>query len=268
MRPISLDVLTVMGMGPVEYIELAAELGCEFVGLFATPLNRIASVYPEWSLRGNPALVRDIKAALAHHGVSVRLGEGFLLQSDTILRDFVADLDTMADLGASLAVVCSFDAERPRAFDMLGEFTAIAARHGLDTSIEFVPNLGIANLASARDAIRHVGSGRLGIQIDAMHLFRSGGTADEVAALDPATIAYVQLCDVPAGTAGDYTEEACFGRLCPGQGDLPLADLVAALPAEVTIGVETPMRARILAGEKPRDMLRPCVAAVRELLAS
>ncbi len=37
--------------------------------------------------------------------------------------------------------------------------------------------------------------------------------------------------------------EARTGRLLPGEGALPLADLVAALPADLPLAVEAPCRA-------------------------
>jgi sugar phosphate isomerase/epimerase len=75
--------------------------------------------------------------------------------------------------------------------------------------------------------------------LDAMHVYRSGATTADVAALDPAMVAYVQLCDVPMPPqTADYGEEARHERRCPGEGDLPLAEFLGALPPEVTIGLE------------------------------
>ena len=58
-----------------------------------------------------------------------------------------------------------------------------------------------------------------------------------------------------------------FERVCTGQGDLPLEELIAALPSNVIIGLETPMRTRFLGGADPVEVLAPCVAAVRGLMA-
>ncbi|HEX7821278.1 MAG TPA: hypothetical protein VF463_11730 [Sphingobium sp.] len=40
------------------------------------PVISVPGFFPEWTLRDNPALVRDIKAAVAHLGLSIAAGEG------------------------------------------------------------------------------------------------------------------------------------------------------------------------------------------------
>jgi hypothetical protein len=54
----------------------------------------------------------------------------------------------------------------------------------------------------------------------------------------------VQLCDAsqdePVGNEATIFE-ARAGRLPPGAGALPLADLLAALPASTALGVEMPL---------------------------
>jgi sugar phosphate isomerase/epimerase len=105
--------------------------------------------------------------------------------------------------------------------------------------------------------------------IDAMHLYRSGGTAADVAALDPGLIGYAQLCDVPlVALHDDYGAEARFDRRVAGDGELPLQEFVDALPADCVIGLEVPMRDKALAGLGPVERLRPAVAAARALLGA
>jgi sugar phosphate isomerase/epimerase len=116
--------------------------------------------------------------------------------------------------------------------------------------------------------VEHVGRPDFGLVIDAMHLFRSGASAADVAALDPAIIAHIQLCDVPVAVAAEgYGYEASFERLCPGAGELPLQSLVEALPRGRTIGLEIPMKTRTLAGDSFDDQFAPCLAAARAMLA-
>jgi sugar phosphate isomerase/epimerase len=266
MRRLSLDILTVMGMEPLAYIRLAADLGCDYVGMQLAPVTTLPELYPNWSLRDNARLVRDVKSALADHGLSIYLGEGFLLRFDTDMRDFAADLDVLAEIGARSANICCFDADRSRAFDALAVFVEMAAQAGMNANLEFAPALGIADLPTAVEAVQHVALPNFGLVIDAMHFFRSGSTVKDLVDLDPTMVSYAQICDVPWESSVDYVTEACFDRRCPGHGDLPLEKLIAALPSDVIIGLETPMRARILGGENPVDVLAPCVAAVRRLM--
>ena len=58
---------------------------------------------------------------------------------------------------------------------------------------------------------------------------------------------YAQICDAVAAIpteSGDPIREARTGRLLPGEGALPLRDLVAALPAAIPLAIEAPVRAQ------------------------
>ena len=100
-----------------------------------------------------------------------------------------------------------------------------------------------------------------------MHLIRSGASAADLAALDPSLISYAQLCDVPLKSPyPSYGYEAAFERLCPGEGELPLKDIIAALPKDVTIGLEIPMLAKAEAGLTAHDRLAPCLTAAVALM--
>ena len=55
--------------------------------------------------------------------------------------------------------------------------------------------------------------------------------------------------------------------LVPGEGELPLRDMLAALPRDRVVGLEVPLRSEALAGVGPRERLGRCVAAARDLLA-
>jgi sugar phosphate isomerase/epimerase len=84
------------------------------------------------------------------------------------------------------------------------------------------------------------------VLIDALHFARSGGTPAELAALDPAWLAYCQLADArgPRPASDDALKaEARGGRFLPGEGELPLARLLDALPASLPMGVEAPCAA-------------------------
>jgi sugar phosphate isomerase/epimerase len=266
---IALDILSTMGMEPVPYIELAARLACRNVGMSTTPIVRIPEAYADWSMHRDPSLVKDVKAALREHGMSVQLGEGFILQPNAELGSFTADLDVLADVGTRRIAICCFGVAGAEAIDALAELAQMAADRGMGACIEFVPHLGgIGDLATAVDAVRQVGRDDFGLIIDTMHLFRSGASVADVAAVDPSIIKHVQICDVPWQATGDYAEECCFARCRPGEGNLPLEQLVRILPSHAILGVETPMRARVLAGEDPAQFLASCVAAVNRYIDS
>jgi sugar phosphate isomerase/epimerase len=86
------------------------------------------------------------------------------------------------------------------------------------------------------------------VLIDALHLFRSGGLVADVHAADPQWIGALQLCDAPlhgpeTNDVPSILAEARAGRLPPMEGELPLLELIRAVPSSVPIGVEVPMKA-------------------------
>jgi sugar phosphate isomerase/epimerase len=104
--------------------------------------------------------------------------------------------------------------------------------------------------------------------VDSMHWFRLGNTVEQLAALPPGIVGYAQLCDAPATPRFEtYLEEAMYERMVPGEGELPLAEFVRALPADIIVSLEVPLRSQALRGIGPRERLAPCVTAGRSYLS-
>lgn len=201
-------------------------------------------------------------------GVSISLGEGFFVRPGSDISEFAIDLDIMAELGISRINSVSLDTDWIRSFDQLGELALMASERAMEVTVEFVPGLTIGNLDAALAAVRHVGQQNFRLLIDTMHLVRSGSGAAELASIDPALIGYVQLCDVPLDPRNpNYGEEAMFERMVPGEGELPLCEILAVVPAEVIVGLEVPMRKSAEAGVGPHERLRRCVEGARSVLS-
>jgi len=231
-------------------------------GLPLVPLG-----YPGFSLK-DARLRRDMLAAMDHRGVTISLGDGFLIMPDAEMRTFTADLDALAELGVPRINVVSLDPDLGRTFDQLAVLTELAAQRGIQTLVEPVPGLTVGDLPTALAARQHVGRSDFRLLIDTMHLVRSGSCAADVAALDPDHIGYAQLNDTTLRPRGDnYMEEAMFERMVPGEGELPLREILSALPPDIVIEIEVPRRSLALDGVGPIDRLRPCVEAARRLLS-
>lgn len=97
-----------------------------------------------------------------------------------------------------------------------------AQARGVSIVLEFMPGSGIPDLGYARQLRDAAGAPTCGILLDLFHLDRSGGTAADIARLDPGTVAAIQLSDRRRG----QTDVPFGGRLLPGRGDLPLDELV------------------------------------------
>jgi sugar phosphate isomerase/epimerase len=267
MNPISIDCLSVMGMPPVAFVELAAELGCNGITTTLTPFPDSPYDFPTWSLRDDRKLCRELRDALVANGVILTVGEGFMLRPGVDFRDSEADLEILRELGAQRINAISIDPDRGRTFDQLALLAECAANYELGMLIEFAPIMTVRDLPAAVEAARYCDQA-VGIVVDALHLARSGGTPADIAAADAKYIGYVQLCDAPREwTAASYMEEARWERQVPGEGELPLRELLQVLPRHVTVGLEVPRRSRAQAGDSVATALAPVVAAARRLLA-
>jgi sugar phosphate isomerase/epimerase len=264
---LALDFLSRFCLPPVESVRLADDLGCRHIGICFEPYVANPEGYPSASLRDDPALRRGMMAEMMASGVSISIGEGFMISPAKDIAAAAGDLDLMAELGAPLVNILSLDSDYTRSVDQIATFVNLAAERGMRSSLEFVPGLVVGDLPTALNVLRHVDSPSLKLSVDFMHLYRSGGTAADVAALDPRVIGYAQLCDVPmVAQVPDYAEEACNYRLPPGEGELPLLDTLRVIPRDVLIGIEIPMLKLAEEGIGPRGRLAPCVDRARELL--
>ena len=97
-----------------------------------------------------------------------------------------------------------------------------------------------------------------------LHLFRSGGSAGDLAGLDAAEIVLAQVCDAVAAAPPPHLlrAEALTDRRHPGQGELPLHEVLAALP-DGALTVESPVAAE--AGLPPVERARAAAAALDAL---
>jgi sugar phosphate isomerase/epimerase len=264
---LGIEMLTLLGMPPVEHIRLAGELGCVSIstGLMRLPMSMFAreELYPEWSLLTHAALRRDVKAALADTGVHIGLGEGFRVAPGLEVESFAAQLDIFAQLGALRINAISLEEDEARALDQFGQLSDMVLARGMRFLVEFAPPHALGNAQQALAVADALGHDRCGMMLDAMHFFRSGGTVEQIASLP---VIYAQMCDAPLVSSGmSYMEEAMFQRQVPGEGEFPLREWVAALPADCEIGLEVPQIAALENGGSARDHAERLVKAARAL---
>lgn len=270
---LGIENLTLMGMPPIEYVELAAELGCVGVslGLTSMPFERFGfrdvNLYPEWSLVDDPVLRREFKAALCDTGVVISLGEGFRADPTFDVSEKAEWLDILAELGGQRINAVSMESDRTRTIEQLGKLADMTIERGMQFTVEFAPPNAINSLSDAISVVEAIGGGKVKVLVDSMHFYRSGSKTEELADIDPDMIGYAQLCDAPWQPVDGkpYLMESTFGRSVPGEGEFPLRDWIAALPADVHIGIEAPALAELLAGVSPRDHASRVVAAARKL---
>jgi sugar phosphate isomerase/epimerase len=269
MDRLAIEFICAFAMPPADFVRMTASLGVSRIGLAPSPITDNPHGYEPWDLRGNPALLKETKAALRDEGVQLSQGEGFLIMPGMEIADSKPTLDVMAELGAPIVNCVVVEQDRARAIDQFARLSAMAGERGLGATLEFMPMFWPSSLNEALAFITDSGAGNARLMIDAMHLYRSGGSAKDIAAIGPEPIGYVQLCDVPMPPqTEDYGEEARHERRCPGDGDLPLGEFLQALPRDVTVGLEVPMISKAKSGIAPAEALKPCVEAARKLLSA
>jgi len=131
MNRLGIEQLSVFGLPPVEFVTLAADLGCSCISaaLSAIPYNPHG--YVPFSLKDDIALRRNMIAAMRDRGVAISLGEGCTVRADRDIREMAVDMDIMRELGAERINTVSLDPDRARSFD---QFAVLAemARSGND----------------------------------------------------------------------------------------------------------------------------------------
>ena len=268
MDRIGIERLCVFGMPPVPFVTLAADLGCHFIGVGLSAMRYYnPHGYPDWSLKDDPKLCREMIAAMRDRDVSISLCEGFSIRRGVDVRDQAADLDLVHELGGRRINAISLDRDMGRTLDGFAVIAELADERGIEVTTEI--GLGpITGMAPALTAVRHVAQPNFRILIDTMHFFRLGGTVGEVVAAGPETIGYVQLCDAPlASDFATYEEEALHERRVPGSGELPLREFLAVVPGDVVLSLEVPQRSLAESGLGPYERVSLAVEAARRLLA-
>ena len=270
MDDVGIEYQTVLGYPPVEFVHLAADLGCRAISMKPrtgpyNPYNPYG--YGEFSFVDDTSLRRRMAAALKDRDVSISLAEGFVVLPGADLTDDLTSLDVMWELGARRANAVTMDPDLGQSFDQFATFAAAAAERGMQTTLEFAKSLALSDLDSALAAVRHVGRPDFTLLIDTMHLVRSGSMAADLAAVDSSMFGYVQLCDSTLAQQNTAYRDDSSDRSVPGAGELPLVEIMSALPAWLPVGVEVPMRSRAAQGVPVQECARLAVEGARGVLA-
>ncbi len=243
-RELSLAHLSVLDATPPELVTVAAAAGFRRIGirLSATPSVGV----PPYDMLGDTPMLRETLARLAGTGVSVLDVE--FLRFEPELPKGIPDgfLETAARLGAQYVLVMSTEPLVARTLERFGDLCHRAQAFGLQVCMEFAIYTGVKTLADAARLVKQSACGNASVLIDALHFSRSGGSPADIAGIDASLFKYAQICDAVAAiplAPGDLIREARSGRLLPGEGTLPLRDLVAALPAGIPLSIEAPVRA-------------------------
>lgn len=218
----------------------------------------------------------DLRALAEDHGVGFSAIDGLVsaLPGAPGYDDPDADsldevLQVAAELGAGLINLVHIGGQ-PTPIPALAEAFATSCRtageRGMRLAIEFLPGTGIPDIATCAAVVSMASEPNGSILLDTWHFARGGGT---LADLDDATAALIgglQLADrSPEQDRLPYVPMR--GRKIPGDGALPLAEIVRRIHAHHP---NLPMGVEVLSDEMdalgPEAGARTLAAACRKLL--
>jgi sugar phosphate isomerase/epimerase len=231
MRTLSLAAGTILDVGPADAVDVAADAGFTSVGIWFDPAA--------WS----DATGNEVRTRAAGRGIHVLDIEPIMLvpAGSSSSDHGEAIVEAAMRIGASNILVASRDTDDARVADRLCELSSRLNGTDIRLVLEFLPILGVRTLPQALSIVNAADDPRLGVLVDSLHLARAGHLPADLEAVDPRLLPYLQLCDAPPtaadNTTSGLTHEALHGRLLPGQGALPLGELLAMVP-HVPISLE------------------------------
>ncbi|MEP3438013.1 MAG: sugar phosphate isomerase/epimerase [Hoeflea sp.] len=240
--PVELAHLTALDCAPVAFCALAAATGYQSVSLRMAPVAPGAIHYP---LSSKSAALNETRAAITDTGIRISSVEIVSLSPDLDICAVEPLLAAGAELGATGLCVTGDDGQTSRISETFARLCELAHGYGINVDLEFMRWRPVATLQDALAVVSAAGAPNGFVLIDVLHLIRSGGSAADIARANPAQLRCVQLCDAhaenPAGL--DVIGEARGGRLPIGDGQLPLAEIIATLPERVSWAAELPTSA-------------------------
>lgn len=235
--------------GPIAMLEAAAAAGFRGIGL---PLRSGALKQLKVEIVGNHQLVQEIRRTADDAGLIIFDAEALVLGHEPDKETLHQIFETAHALGATRMSCLGFEPalgpghmREGEEADRLATICELAAEYGLMIGIEFMHFRSLQTLEDARRVVVDSGAPNARIILDALHCFRTNMTMDELAAVDPALISHLQLCDAVAEAPAPETlvDEARAHRLMPGTGAIPLAEMIDILPDDIPMSLEIPVAA-------------------------
>jgi sugar phosphate isomerase/epimerase len=252
MRQISLAAGIMPEATPAQLIECAAAAGFDFGGMWAERET--------WT----PATTRAIRAQARDAGVQLLdLEVAWIMPGapDPWLTELVG---IAAELGARNLLCVSSDPDASATTAKLQALVDAAKGTGVRINLEFGIFTEVKTIHAARAILEGVDGAAKALLVDTLHWARSGGTADDLAAIPRDWLSYCQPCDAPADppdlTSFDAIIDDAINRRMPlGQGGLPLPAMIGALPGDLPLAIEE--RSAALRDAFPDLTARACEVA-------
>ena len=207
MTPLDVDRNWAKGISPRDMRKMAADLGVSL-----PILDPMASWAPHW------------RSGISDPGFMEFLG----YSADDFFR--IADelgVSTMTVIGTLQPGLASV----PEIAECFGALADRASSHGLRCVLEFIPIWGIKDLGMAWQILQIADRQNTALASDFWHYIRGGRDDALLRSIPGNRIAYVQVTDAEAKPppGRSLSDDCLFHRLQPGEGDLPIKEMLDIL---------------------------------------
>jgi len=241
----SLVHLTNIACPPPEMIRVAAKAGFDAVSLRTIPMG-LKGEKP-YDIAKNPQLLAETRKAAKETGIQLHDTENARIANGVNVKDYEPALAAAAELGIRHILSNIWTDDKAFYTEQFCILCDLAAQYGQTVSLEFVTWASVKNLRQAKELLLASGKENVGVVVDCLHFYRSRVTLEELDGCPQNWFHYAHLCDCPAPIPDDETSLIHTGRaerLYPGEGAVPIRDIVSRLPY-ATRGVEVPHLRRV-----------------------
>ncbi|WP_164088944.1 TIM barrel protein [Sphingorhabdus sp. YGSMI21] len=227
---LSLAAGTLPEFQPEEVAHAAGHAGFNHVGFTIEPET--------WTAES----MRATRAAIRTHDLSVLDVEVvWIAEGGKLTDDHKLIIDTGMELGAANILVVSAEPDQGRTAEALHQLCEWAAPGQMRVALEFLMITAVQSMGDALAIIRQTDHPAAALLIDTIHFQRAGHRPGELEELEASLLPYTQICDGKRDCAARfeaYLEDAVDLRSCPGEGALPVADIIRALPRDIALSLE------------------------------
>ena len=219
-------------VSPADMVSIAADAGYNSVGLWVAPGDN-------W----HSSTTGEVSAALHQSGIIALDVEVIWLQPggkpDPMHHEIIA---IGGEIGAKNCLIVSSEPDRDITKYLYEDLCVHAERAGMRACLEYMAITEVKTLDDALEIVNAVNHPAGGILVDPFHHERVGHSPEKIGEIPLHWLSYAQLCDMPQrGTITDpdnYFVDAIDGRLAPGEGSIPVAEMARALPPDLPISLE------------------------------
>tara|TARA_R110002033_G_scaffold12809_2_gene38806 strand:+ start:375 stop:1178 length:804 start_codon:yes stop_codon:yes gene_type:complete len=182
------------------------------------------------------------KAAIARYDLSILDVEVIWIpEGGKLAEQHKMIIDAGLELGAANVLVVSAEPDKDRTAEAIHQLCDWAAPGNMRVALEFLMITAVRNMADALDIIDRADHAAAALLIDIIHFQRAGHHVEDLKDVDPNLLPYTQVCDGHLACEDNfeaYLNDAVDLRSMPGEGELPVSDILHGLPDGIPLSLE------------------------------